>query len=135
ENTLGIGVFNPAMGGDPVLFEHFFWFYSHPVVYIMILPAFGIMSEIIPVFSRKPIFGYKALVYASVGIAIISFLVWGHHMFVAGMPNIVRYIFSFLTFLVAIPTAVKVFNWVSTMYKGSIIWGAPMLYAISFIFL
>jgi cytochrome c oxidase subunit I len=135
ENVMGVGIFNPALGGDPVLFQHLFWFYSHPVVYIMILPAFGIVSEIIPCFSRKPLFGYKALVYASLGIAIISFLVWGHHMFVAGMSDLSRYIFSFLTFFVAIPTAVKVFNWVSTMYKGAIAWEAPMLYAVAFVFL
>ena len=124
-----LGIFDPAVGGDPVLFEHLFWFYSHPVVYIMILPAMGIVSEIIPVFSRKPIFGYTALVYASVGIAAISILVWGHHMFVAGMSNIARYIFSFLTFFVAVPTAIKVFNWICTMHKGSIRWDTPMLYA------
>lgn len=135
ENLVGIGVFNPAKGGDPVLFEHLFWFYSHPVVYIMILPAFGIVSEIIPVFSKKPIFGYKSLVFATVGIALISFVVWGHHMFVSGMSNTARYIFSFLTFFVAVPTAVKVFNWVATMYKGSISWDAPMLYAMGFLFL
>ena len=135
ENTLGVGIFNPEMGGDPVLFQHMFWFYSHPVVYIMILPAMGVVSEIIPVFSRKPIFGYKAIVFSSVGIAVISFLVWGHHMFVAGMSNWARYIFSFLTFFVAIPTAVKVFNWVSTMYKGSVRWESPMLYAMAFVFL
>lgn len=135
ENTLGIGVFDSARGGDPVLFEHLFWFYSHPVVYIMILPAMGIISEIVPVFSRKPIFGYRAIVFASVGIAAISVVVWGHHMFVAGMSNWARYIFSFLTFFVAIPTAVKVFNWVSTMYKGSVSWDSPMLYAMAFVFL
>lgn len=135
ENTLGIGVFDPAIGGDPVLFQHMFWFYSHPVVYIMILPAMGVISEIIPVFSRKPIFGYKALVYASVGIAAISFLVWGHHLFVAGMSNTARYIFSFLTFFVAVPTAVKVFNWVATIYKGSVSFESPMLYAMGFVFL
>ncbi len=135
ENTFKVGIFNPDFAGDPVLFQHFFWFYSHPVVYIMILPAFGIISEIVPVFSRKPIFGYRAMVIASVGIALISFIVWGHHMFVAGMSNTARYIFSALTFLVAIPTAVKVFNWVSTMYRGSIIFATPMLYAISFVFL
>lgn len=133
--SFGIGVFNPEKGGDPVLFEHLFWFYSHPVVYIMILPAMGIVSEIIPVFSRKPIFGYKAIVYASVGIAAISVLVWGHHLFVAGMSDWARYIFSFLTFFVAIPTAVKVFNWVSTMYKGSVKWDSPMLYSMAFVFL
>lgn len=135
ENMMGVGVFDPKLGGDPVLFEHLFWFYSHPVVYIMILPAMGVVSEIIPVFSRKPIFGYKALVYASVGIAAIALLVWGHHMFVAGMSNIARYIFSFLTFFVAVPTAIKVFNWVCTMYKGSIRWDTPMLYAMTFVFL
>lgn len=135
ENLLNIGIFNPAQGGDPVLFQHFFWFYSHPVVYIMILPAFGIISEIVPVFSRKPIFGYRAIVYASVGIAAISLLVWGHHLFVAGMGNATRYIFSFLTFFVAVPTAVKVFNWVATMYKGAVSFETPMLYAMCFIFL
>ena len=135
ENSLNIGIFNPELGGDPVLFQHLFWFYSHPVVYIMILPAMGIVSEIIPTFSRKPIFGYKAIVWASVGIAAISFLVWGHHMFVAGMGNFTRYLFSFLTFFVAVPTAVKVFNWVATMYKGSIKWDSPMLYAMTFVFL
>ncbi len=135
ENVLNIGVFNPAQGGDPVLFEHLFWFYSHPVVYIMILPAMGVVSEIIPVFSRKPLFGYRALVYASVGIAAISVLVWGHHLFVAGMSDVARYVFSFLTFFVAVPTAVKVFNWVSTMYRGSIRLDSPMLYAMSFVFL
>ncbi len=135
ENVMGVGVFNPAMGGDPVLFQHFFWFYSHPVVYIMILPAFGVINEIIPVFARKPIFGYRAMVIASVGIAAVSFMVWGHHMFVAGMSNNTRYIFSFITFFVAVPTAVKVFNWVGTLYKGSISWDSPMLYALSFVFL
>ncbi len=135
ENSFQIGIFNPQLGGDPVLFQHLFWFYSHPVVYIMILPAMGVVSEIIPVFSRKPIFGYKAIVWASVGIAAVSFLVWGHHMFVAGMSNFTRYLFSFLTFFVAIPTAVKVFNWVATMHKGSIKWDSPMLYAMTFVFL
>lgn len=135
ENSLNIGVFRPDIGGDPVLFQHLFWFYSHPVVYIMILPAMGIVSEIIPVFSRKPIFGYKAIIWASVGIAVISFIVWGHHMFVAGMSDMARYIFSFLTFFVAIPTAVKVFNWVATIYKGSVSFESPMLYAMAFVFL
>lgn len=135
ENAFGVGIFNPEFGGDPVLFEHMFWFYSHPVVYIMILPAFGIVSEIIPVFSRRPIFGYKALVWASVAIAAVSFLVWGHHMFVAGMSDTARVVFSFLTFFVAVPTAVKVFNWVSTLYKGSISFETPMLYSLGFIFL
>jgi len=135
ENWFGVGIFNPEMGGDSVLFQHFFWFYSHPVVYIMILPAMGVVSEIIPVFSRKPIFGYKALVIASIGIAVISFIVWGHHMFVAGMSDITRYVFSALTFLVAIPTAIKVFNWVTTMYRGSVEFRVPMLYAMAFVFL
>lgn len=135
ENLFGVGVFDPAKGGDPVLFQHFFWFYSHPVVYIMILPAMGVVSEIVPVFSRRPIFGYKSIVYASIGIALISFLVWGHHMFVAGMSYSARVAFSFLTFFVAVPTAVKVFNWLGTMYKGAISWDAPMLYAMAFVFL
>ena len=135
ERWLGIGVFDPAKGGDPVLFQHFFWFYSHPVVYIMILPAMGIISEVIPVFSRKPIFGYKAIAGSTLGIAFVSFLVWGHHLFLSGMSDIVAKIFSFLTFLVAIPTAIKVFNWGATMYKGSIELRTPMLYALGFLYL
>jgi cytochrome c oxidase subunit I len=135
ERWLNIGVFNAELGGDPVLFEHFFWFYSHPVVYIMVLPAFGVVGEIIPVFSRKPIFGYKAVCYASLAIAIVGFLVWAHHMFVAGISDASAYYFSAITFGVAIPTAVKVFNWVSTMYKGSISFESPMLYAMGFVFL
>lgn len=135
ERVFGIGFFDPARGGDPILFQHFFWFYSHPVVYIMILPAFGVVSEIIPVFSRKPIFGYKAIAYSSLAIAFISFLVWGHHLFVSGQSAWVGKIFSFLTFLVAIPTAIKVWNWLATMYRGSIDFKTPMLYAVSFIFI
>ncbi|MCL4119461.1 UNVERIFIED_CONTAM: hypothetical protein GTU68_064470 [Idotea baltica] len=135
ERAFGVGIFNPDMGGDPVLFEHFFWFYSHPVVYIMVLPAFGIVSEIIPVFSRKPLFGYKAVCYASISIAGAGFFVWAHHMFVSGISDTAAIIFSIVTFSVAIPTAVKVFNWVSTMYKGSISFASPMLYAMGFIFL
>lgn len=135
ERLWGVGIFNSKIGGDPVLFEHFFWFYSHPVVYIMILPAFGVVSEIIPVFSRKPIFGYKSLAAASIAIAVISFVVWAHHMFVAGISDTTAYVFSGITFAVAIPTAVKVFNWVSTMYKGSIRLDSPMLYSMAFIFL
>lgn len=135
ERWFGIGIFDPTRGGDPVLFEHFFWFYSHPVVYIMVLPAFGVVGEIIPVFSRKPIFGYKAICYASVAIALIGFVVWGHHLLVAGMSDVSAYYFSGITFLVAIPTAIKVFNWVSTMYKGSISFDTPMLYAMGFVFL
>ena len=135
ERWMGIGVFDPSRGGDPVLFEHFFWFYSHPVVYIMVLPAFGVVGEIIPVFSRKPIFGYKAVCYASLAIALVGFVVWGHHMLVAGISDASAYYFSAITFAVAIPTAIKVFNWVSTMYKGSISFTTPMLYAMGFVFL
>ncbi|HEX9022757.1 MAG TPA: cbb3-type cytochrome c oxidase subunit I, partial [Geobacteraceae bacterium] len=116
ERIFGIGFFDPAKGGDPVLFQHFFWFYSHPVVYVMILPAMGIITEIIPVFSRKPIFGYKAIAFSSLAIAFIGFLVWGHHMFVSGMSGTAGVIFSFLTFFVAVPTGIKVFNWIATMY-------------------
>jgi cytochrome c oxidase subunit 1 len=135
ERIFGVGFFDPSKGGDPVLFQHFFWFYSHPVVYVMILPAMGIVSEVIPVFSRKPIFGYKAIAYSSMAIALGGFLVWGHHMFTSGMSPLANLIFSFMTFLVAVPTAVKVFNWTATLYKGSITFEAPMLYALTFIFL
>jgi cytochrome c oxidase subunit 1 len=135
EKTFGIGIFDPKLGGDPVLFQHLFWFYSHPVVYIMILPAFGIIGEIIPVFSRKPIFGYKAVVFASLGIALVGFFVWAHHMFTSGISDFSAMIFSAITFGVAIPTAVKVFNWISTMYRGSIRLDTPMLYAIAFVFI
>jgi cytochrome c oxidase subunit 1 len=135
ERVLGVGFFDPAKGGDPVLFQHFFWFYSHPVVYVMILPAMGIISEVIPVFSRKPIFGYKAIAYSSLAIAFLGFLVWAHHMFTSGMSPLANAIFSFMTFFVAVPTAVKVFNWIATLYKGSITFESPMLYALTFIFL
>jgi cytochrome c oxidase subunit 1 len=135
ERVFGIGFFDPAKGGDPVLFQHFFWFYSHPAVYIMIIPAMGVISEVIPVFSRKPIFGYKAIAYSSLAIALISFLVWAHHMFTNGISQLSAMIFSFMTFLVAIPTAIKVFNWTATMYRGSIDLKSPMLYAMGFIFL
>jgi cytochrome c oxidase subunit 1 len=135
ERLFGIGFFDPAKGGDPLLFQHFFWFYSHPVVYVMILPAMGIISEIIPVFARKPIFGYRAIAFSSLSIALLGFLVWGHHMFVSGMSEKASVIFSFLTFLVAVPTGVKVFNWIATLYRGSITFEAPMLYALTFIFL
>ncbi len=135
ERTFGVGFFDPTKGGDPVLFQHFFWFYSHPVVYIMVLPAMGVVSEIIPCFSRKPMFGYKGMVWAMVGIAAISFIVWGHHLFLSGQSTAVGVAFSFLTFLVAIPTAIKVFNWLSTLYKGQIWLRTPMLYALAFIFL
>jgi cytochrome c oxidase subunit 1 len=133
ERVLQIGIFDPRLGGDPVLFQHFFWFYSHPAVYIMILPGMAIISEIIPTFSRKMIFGYKAIAYSSVAIAFISFLVWGHHMFTSGQSDFAAAVFSFLTFLVAIPSAVKVWNWLATMYRGSISLEAPMLYAIMFL--
>lgn len=135
ERVLGIGFFDPAIGGDPVLFQHFFWFYSHPAVYIMILPGMGIVSEVIAVFSRKHIFGYKAVAYSSLAIAFISFIVWGHHMFVSSQSDLANFLFSLLTMLVAIPTAIKVFNWTATLYKGSIWLQTPMLYALGFIFL
>lgn len=135
ERVLGIGFFDPKLGGDPILFQHFFWFYSHPAVYIMILPGMGIISEVITVFSRKHIFGYKAIAYSSLAIAFISFLVWGHHMFVSGQSPWANFLFSFLTMLVAIPTAIKIFNWTATLYRGSIHLQTPMLYALAFIFL
>jgi cytochrome c oxidase subunit I len=135
ERAFHIGIFDPKLGGDPVLFQHFFWFYSHPAVYIMIVPGFAIISEIIPVFSKKTIFGYRAIAFSSVAIAVVGFLVWGHHMFISGQSTLAGAIFSFLTFLVAIPSAVKVFNWLATMYRGSIDLRAPMLYAISFLML
>jgi cytochrome c oxidase subunit 1 len=135
ERVLGVGIFDPALGGDPVLYQHFFWFYSHPAVYIMILPAMGIMSELMSVFSGKHIFGYRFIAWSSIAIALLSFLVWGHHMFTSGQSGLANMIFSALTFSVAIPSAVKVFNWLATMYKGSIRLAAPMLYALSFLFL
>lgn len=134
ERTLGIGIFDPKLGGDPVLFQHFFWFYSHPAVYIMVLPGMGVISEIIPVFSRKPIFGYKAIAAATFGIALVSFIVWGHHMFVSGQSEFANFVFSLLTMFVAIPTGVKVFSWLGTMYKGSLRFDTPMLYAFGFLF-
>ncbi len=135
ERAFQVGIFDARLGGDPVLFQHFFWFYSHPAVYIMILPGMAIISEIIPVFSRKHIFGYRAIAFSSVAIALISFVVWGHHMFTSGQSQLAAAIFSFLTFLVAIPSGIKVFNWVLTMYQGSISFNTPMLYAISFLLL
>ncbi|UCF66761.1 MAG: cbb3-type cytochrome c oxidase subunit I, partial [Acidobacteriota bacterium] len=135
ERIMGIGIFDPALGGDPVLFQHFFWFYSHPAVYIMVLPAMGVASELVSTFSRKHIFGYKFIAYSSVAIAIIGFLVWGHHMFTSGQSNLASTVFSFLTFAVAIPSAIKAFNWVATMYKGSIHFDTPMLYFLSFLWL
>jgi len=134
ERVFKIGIFDPALGGDPVLYQHFFWFYSHPVVYVMILPGMGIISDVLAVQSRKHIFGYKAIAFSSLGIAAVSFLVWGHHMFTS-MGEIASVVFSGLTFLVAIPTAVKVFNWISTLYKGTIAMNTPMLYTLIFLFL
>jgi cytochrome c oxidase subunit 1 len=133
ERLLHIGIFDPALGGDPVLFQHFFWFYSHPAVYIMVVPGFGVIGDIIPVFSRKRIFGYKFIAVSSLAIAFLGFLVWGHHMFVSGQSVLAGSIFSAITFLIAIPTAIKVFNWISTMYKGRIHLDTPMLYALAFL--
>ncbi len=135
ERVFKIGIFDPAIGGDPVLFQHFFWFYSHPAVYIMILPGMAIISELVPTFSKKTIFGYRAIAYASVSLALVSFIVWGHHMFVSGQSQLASVVFSALTFLVAIPSGIKVFNWLTTMYKGNIVLATPMLYAISFLIL
>ncbi len=128
-----IGIFDPALGGDPLLFQHLFWFYSHPAVYVMVLPAMGVVSEIIACFSRKPIFGYRMMAYAILAIAGIGFLVWGHHMFVSGQSLYAGLVFSLLSFIVAVPSAIKVFNWIATLYKGSISFEAPMLYALGFI--
>ena len=133
ERAFKIGIFDPALGGDPVLFQHLFWFYSHPAVYIMILPAMGVMSELISAFARKRIFGYKVVAAASVTIAVLGFLVWGHHMFVSSQSPYAGVIFSFLSMLVAVPSAVKVFNWMATLYEGSVSWDTPMLYALGFI--
>ena len=130
EKYFGIGIFDPAKGGDPVLFQHLFWIYSHPAVYLMILPAFGIMSEIIPVFSRREIFGYRTIALSSASIAGIGYIVWGHHLFTSGMSDIAKTIFSFLTFFVAIPTGIKFYDWVATMYKGKIVLATPMLWAL-----
>lgn len=135
EKAFSVGIFDPKLGGDPVLFQHFFWFYSHPAVYIMILPGMAIISEVIPTFCQKTIFGYRSIAFSSVAIALIGFLVWGHHMFVAGQSQLATVIFSFLTFLVAIPSGIKVFNWLATMWKGNISLEAPMLYALNFLLL
>jgi cytochrome c oxidase subunit 1 len=135
ERLFGVGLFDPALGGDPVLFQHLFWIYSHPAVYIMILPAMGVVSEIIPTFAKRTIFGYKAIAFSSLAIAFIGYFVWAHHMFTSGMSEAARFVFSLLTFLVAIPSGVKVFNWVATLYKGSIYPAVPLLYVMAFIFL
>jgi len=133
ERLFGVGVFDPRIGGDPILFQHLFWFYSHPAVYIMILPGMGVVSEIVACFSRKRVFGYSAIALASLAIAVLGFLVWGHHMFVSGQSAYASNIFSILSFLVAIPSAIKVFNWTATFYRGSIAYDTPMLYAFGFI--
>jgi len=135
ERLFGIGVFDPAKGGDPLLSQHLFWIYSHPAVYIMILPAMGIISDLFPVFSRKNIFGYKLIAFSSLAIASVGSLVWGHHMFTSGQSDTANVVFSLLTFLVAVPSAIKVFNWVATMYKGSVSVEPPFLYALAFVFL
>src|SRR6202522_882123 len=135
ERFFGIGIFDPKLGGDPVLFQHFFWFYSHPAVYIMIVPGMAITSELIATFSRRAIFGQFAIAMSSLALALLGFLVWGHHMFTAGMSEFSTMLFSALTMLVAIPSGVKVFNWTATLYRGSIVWASPMLYALAFIFL
>src|SRR5690242_18436444 len=133
DHIWALGIFDPAAGGDPVLFQHLFWFYSHPAVYIMVLPSMGVISEIIANFSRKNIFGYKFVAFSSLAIAVFGFLVWGHHLFVASQSVYAGMIFSFLSFAVAIPSAIKVFNWTATLYKGSISYDTPMLYALGFI--
>jgi cytochrome c oxidase subunit 1 len=133
ERLFGLGFFNPAMGGDPILFQHLFWFYSHPAVYIMILPSMGVISELIPTFARKKMFGYGFVAASSLAIGIIGFVVWAHHMFVTGQSTYAALVFSFLTFIVAIPSAVKTFNWVATLYGGSISFQTPMLYAFGFL--
>jgi cytochrome c oxidase subunit I len=133
ERGLHLGIFDPALGGDPVLFQHLFWFYSHPAVYIMILPAMGVVSEVVTCFCRKRIFGYEVVAMSSLAIAIIGFLVWGHHLFISGQSTYIGMIFSFLSYLVAIPSAIKVFNWTATMYKGSVHQGTPLLYVVGFL--
>jgi cytochrome c oxidase subunit I len=133
ERMFGVGIFDPALGGDPILFQHLFWFYSHPAVYIMILPGMGVISELITCFSRKKVFGYNFIAFSSLAIALLGFLVWGHHMFVSGQSLYAGLVFSVLSFLVAIPSAIKVFNWTATLYRGSVSYQAPMLYAIGFI--
>ncbi len=133
ERGFGIGIFDPALGGDPVLFQHMFWFYSHPAVYIMIVPGFGVISDVIACFCRKRVFGYSFVAFSSLAIAVLGFLVWGHHMFTTGQSLYAGMVFSFITFLIAVPTAVKIFNWTATMYRGSVSLESPMLYALGFI--
>ena len=133
ERFFGVPIFNPQGGGDPILFQHLFWFYSHPAVYIMILPAMGVVSEVIPCFARRRLFGYDFMVYALVAISVVGFFVWGHHMFVSGESPYANLVFSFLSFVVAVPSAIKVFNWTATLYRGQITYEAPMLYAFGFV--
>jgi cytochrome c oxidase subunit 1 len=133
ERLFGVGIFNPALGGDPLLFQHLFWFYSHPAVYIMILPGMGVTSEIIACYARKRVFGYKIVALASLAIAVLGFLVWGHHMFVSSQSIYAGMVFSVLSFLVSVPSAIKVFNWTSTLYRGSIWFQTPLLYALGFV--
>ncbi|MGN6487478.1 MAG: cytochrome c oxidase subunit I [Devosia sp.] len=133
DRMFGIGIFDPSHGGDPVLFQHLFWFYSHPAVYIMILPGMGVVSEVIPCFSRRPLFGYRAVALATMAIALLGFLVWGHHMFVSGQSSFAGVVFSFLSFMIAVPSAIKVFNWSLTLRKASISFETPMLYALFFV--
>ncbi len=135
DRNFGTNFFNAAGGGDPILFQHVFWFFGHPEVYIMILPAFGVVSMIIPTFSRKPLFGYASMVYATAAIAFLSFIVWAHHMFTVGMPVAGELYFMYATVMIAVPTAVKVFNWTATMWRGSLTFETPMLWAIAFVFL
>ena len=134
DRHFGTSFFNAAGGGDPVMYQHIFWFFGHPEVYIMILPAFGIVSQVIPAFSRKPLFGYSSMVYATSSIAILSFMVWAHHMFATGMPVTGQLFFMYATMLIAVPTGVKVFNWVATMWRGSMTFETPMLFAVGFLF-
>lgn len=133
ERAFGIGIFSPELGGDPVLFQHMFWFYSHPAVYIMVLPAFGVISELMSCFSRRPVFGYKFVAGSSMAIALLGFLVWGHHMYISSQSVYQGIIFSLISFLLAVPSAIKVFNWTATMYKGSVHFKTPMLYALGFL--
>jgi cytochrome c oxidase subunit 1 len=133
ERTLGVGIFDPRLGGDPILFQHLFWFYSHPAVYIMILPSLGVTSEVIATFSRKNVFGYHIIAFSSIAIAVFGFIVWAHHMFTTGISPYAAMVFSLLTFSVAIPSGIKVFSWLATMYGGSISFDTPMIYAFGFL--